>query len=61
MSTKRRSRRSFLVDPVTGLNAAWVAANLRGILAAQEHARQATETGKLLVLAPSRTERKVTK
>jgi len=51
MSTKRRSRRSFLVDTVTGLNAAWVAANLPGILAAQEHARQAAQTGK----APSLT------
>jgi gluconate 2-dehydrogenase gamma chain len=51
MSTKRRSRRSFLVDSITGLNAAWVAANLPGILAAQEHAQQATKTGK----APSLT------
>jgi hypothetical protein len=32
---------------VTGLNAAWVAANLPGILAAQEHARKGTESGKL--------------
>jgi gluconate 2-dehydrogenase gamma chain len=46
MRTKRRSRRSFLVDSVTGLNAAWVAANLPGILAAQEHARQAADSGK---------------
>lgn len=46
MSTKRRSRRSFLVDSVTGLNAAWIAANLPGILAAQEHVRQATESGR---------------
>jgi gluconate 2-dehydrogenase gamma chain len=45
MSTKRRSRRSFLVDSITGLNAAWVAANLPAILAAQEHAQQATQTG----------------
>ena len=45
MSTKRRSRRSFLADSVTGLNAAWVAANLPGILAAQQHAQQA-ESGK---------------
>ena len=47
MSAKRRTRRSFLVDSVTGLNAAWVAANLPGILAAQEHARKGTESGKL--------------
>ncbi len=51
MSTKRRSRRSFLVDSITGLNAAWVAANLPGILAAQEHAQHASKTGK----APSLT------
>lgn len=42
MSTKRKSRRSFLADSVTGLNAAWVVANSAGILAAQEYARQAT-------------------
>ena len=47
MSAKRRSRRAFLVHSVTGLNAAWVTANLPGILAAQEHARQAAESGKL--------------
>lgn len=46
MSTKRRSRRSFLVDSVSGLNAAWAAANLPGILAAQEHVRKATELGR---------------
>jgi gluconate 2-dehydrogenase gamma chain len=40
MSTKRRSRRSFLVDSVTGLNAAWVIANYPGILAAQEYAKK---------------------
>jgi len=45
MSTKGRSRRSFLVDSVTGLNAAWVAANYHGILAAQEYVGQATRAG----------------
>jgi gluconate 2-dehydrogenase gamma chain len=45
MSTKGRSRRSFLVGSVTGLNAAWVAANYPGILAAQEYAKQATQSG----------------
>jgi gluconate 2-dehydrogenase gamma chain len=40
MSTKRRSRRSFLVDSVTRLNAAWVIANYPGILAAQEYAKK---------------------
>jgi gluconate 2-dehydrogenase gamma chain len=47
MSTKGKSRRSFLVDSVAGLNAAWVAANYPGILAAQEHARQAAQAGQL--------------
>jgi len=51
MSTKGRSRRSFLVDSVTGLNAAWVTANYPGILAAQEYVRQATQAGQLPHLA----------
>jgi hypothetical protein len=45
MKNKVRSRRSFLSDSVTGLNAAWVAANYPGILAAQEYARQARVAG----------------
>jgi gluconate 2-dehydrogenase gamma chain len=51
MSTKRRSRRAFLVDSAAGLNAAWVAANYHGILAAQEHVRQASQGGQLPRLA----------
>jgi hypothetical protein len=51
MSTKRRSRRSFLVRSVTGWNAAWVAANYHYILEAQEQVRQATREGQLLRLA----------
>ena len=51
MSTKGKSRRSFLVNSVAGLNAAWVAANYPGILAAQEHVRQATKAGQLPKLA----------
>ena len=47
MTTKRKSRRSFLVDSVAGLNAAWVTANYHGILAAQEHVGQATRVGQL--------------
>ena len=45
MSTKGRSRRKFLADSVAGLNAAWVAANYHGILAAQEHVQLATKAG----------------
>ena len=47
MSTKEKSRRSFLLASVTGVNAAWVAANYPGILAAQEHVRQAVKAGQL--------------
>ena len=51
MSTKGKSRRSFLLASVTGLNAAWVAANYHGILAAQEYVGQATQAGQLPRLA----------
>ena len=51
MSARRRSRRSFLVDSVAGLNAAWVAANYPGILAAQEHVQRAAQSGQLPRLA----------
>jgi gluconate 2-dehydrogenase gamma chain len=51
MSTTGKSRRSFVLASVTGLNAAWVAANYPGILAAQEHVRQAVRAGQLPRLA----------
>jgi len=51
MSTKKKSRRSFLVHSVTGWNAAWVAANYPSILAAQEHVQKATKAGQLPRLA----------
>ncbi len=51
MSTKGKSRRSFLVNSMAGLNAAWITANYPGILAAQEHVRQATQAGQLPKLA----------
>src|SRR5882724_13649540 len=51
MRTKAKSRRSFLVDSATGLNAAWITANFSGILAAQEHARKAAASGELPRLA----------
>lgn len=51
MSTKGRSRRSFVLASVTGVNAAWVAANYPGILAAQEHVRQTVKAGQLPRLA----------
>jgi gluconate 2-dehydrogenase gamma chain len=51
MSTKGKSRRAFLIDSATGLNAAWVTTNYLGILAAQQYVMQAAETGKLPKLA----------
>jgi len=45
MSTKEKSRRSFLLASVTGVNAAWIAANYPGILAAQDHVRKAVKEG----------------
>ena len=47
MSTKGRSRRSFLISSVSGLNVAWVAANYPGIMAAQQYVRKATQAGQL--------------
>jgi len=47
MRTKGRSRRSFLVESFTGLNAAWVAANYPGILSAQNYVRKATDAGQV--------------
>ncbi len=47
MSTKGKSRRSFLAESVGGLNAAWVLANYPGILAAQEKVQKAAKGGKL--------------
>jgi len=45
MSTIEKSRRSFVLASLTGLNAAWVAANYPGILAAQEHVSAAVRAG----------------
>lgn len=51
MSTKEKSRRSFLLASAAGVNAAWVAANYTGILAAQEHVSLAVKAGTLPQLA----------
>ena len=45
MSSEAKSRRAFLISSATGLNAAWVAANLPGILAAQDQVQQAVRRG----------------
>lgn len=41
----KETRRSFLLASVTGLNAAWVAANFTSIAAAQEHLSLAARAG----------------
>lgn len=45
MSAKLKSRRSFLLASVTGLNAAWVAANYPAILSAQKTVSLAVKAG----------------
>ena len=45
MSTQGKSRRSFLIDSVSGLGGVWVATNYPAILAAEEHVREAAESG----------------
>jgi gluconate 2-dehydrogenase gamma chain len=45
MSTGGKSRREFLLESLSGLSAAWVAANYSGILEAAEYARQAPAAG----------------
>ncbi len=45
MSTQGKSRRSFLIESVSGLGGVWVAANYPGILAAEEFVLEAAESG----------------
>src|SRR5262245_12035436 len=45
MSTPGKSRREFLINSVSGLSAAWVAANYSGILEAEEFVQQAARGG----------------
>jgi gluconate 2-dehydrogenase gamma chain len=47
VSSPEKSRRSFLLASVTGVNAAWVAAHYPAILAAQDHVRRAEKGGQL--------------
>ncbi len=44
MSTQEKSRRSFLIESVSGLGGAWVAVNYSGILAAEEYVLKAAES-----------------
>ena len=45
MSTQGKSRRSFLIDSVSGLGGVWVATNYPAILAAEEYVREEAESG----------------
>jgi gluconate 2-dehydrogenase gamma chain len=45
MSTRGKSRRSFLVDSASGLGAAWFAVNYSGILAAEDYVLHAAQSG----------------
>jgi gluconate 2-dehydrogenase gamma chain len=45
MSNQERSRRSFLVDSVSGLGGVWVLTNYPGILAAEEFVRAEADSG----------------
>ena len=47
MRSKERSRRSFLIESITGLNAAWAAANSAGILEAQQQISLAARAGQV--------------
>ena len=44
MSTQEKSRRSFLIESVSGLGGAWVAVNYSAILAAEEYVLKAAES-----------------
>ena len=46
MSTRDTSRRDFLVSSLSGVGAAWVAANLTGIEAAEAYVEQAARSGR---------------
>jgi len=51
MSTPGKSRRSFLIESVSGLGAAWVATNYAGILAAEEYVLEAAQSGQPVTFA----------
>lgn len=51
MSTRGKSRRSFLVESVSGLGAAWFATNYSGILAAEEYVLEAVQSRQPATLA----------
>lgn len=52
MSTQEKSRRSFLVDSVSGLGGVWVLANYPEILAAEEHVLAEDESADFAFFTP---------
>src|SRR5262245_59359559 len=50
MSTRGKSRRTFLIDSAAGLSGAWVAANYSGILAAEKYVLKAAQAGRPMKL-----------
>jgi hypothetical protein len=55
MRTRDTSRRDFLVSSLSGVGAAWVAANLGGIEAAEAYVQQAVRSGRPDALSGSRS------
>jgi gluconate 2-dehydrogenase gamma chain len=51
MSTQGKSRRAFLVESLSGVGAAWVAANYSGILATHEYVLEAAQSGQPVTFA----------
>lgn len=51
MTTRGKSRRTFLVDSVTGLGAAWIAANASGIINAENYVLRAAQSGRPMKFA----------
>jgi gluconate 2-dehydrogenase gamma chain len=49
---RTRSRRSVLVSAVSGLSSTWVTSNWPGILAAQDRAQRAVQSGKFAFFSP---------
>jgi hypothetical protein len=51
MSAQGKSRRAFLVESISGVGAAWFAANYAGILATHEYVLEAAQSGQPAKLA----------
>lgn len=51
MSTQGKSRRAFLIESLSGVGAAWVAANYAGILATEDFVVHAAQSGRPVAFA----------